>query len=141
MADIRPMRASDFAEVSGLWRRTEGLVISADETSDAIARYLDRNPGISHVAVVDDRIVGAALCGHDGRRAYLHHLAVDASFRGRGIGRGIVNAILAALREAGIVRCNLFVVDESEDARRFWTNDGWYEWPTIRLLSRDLADS
>jgi ribosomal protein S18 acetylase RimI-like enzyme len=38
-------------------------------------------------------ILGAVLCGNDGRRGYLHHLAVAAEWRRRGIGKALVRAI------------------------------------------------
>jgi ribosomal protein S18 acetylase RimI-like enzyme len=51
-----------------------------------IGLLLAGNPGLSLVAELDGAVVGAVLCGHDGRRALIYHLAVAASLRRRGIG-------------------------------------------------------
>lgn len=135
--EIRPMTISDYGEVLALWQSMEGLLLGEADAEHAIARYLARNPGISHVAVSEDRIIGAALCGHDGRRGLLHHLAVSPAFRRQGVGRAIVSACRRALHEQGIGRCNIFVLDGNDAGREFWRRDGWYDWPDIRLMSRD----
>ncbi len=74
---IAAMTAQDYDEVAGLWRHTEGVGLDDDtDTREEIAAYLARKPGFSYVARQQCQIVGAVLCGHDGRRGYLHHLAV-----------------------------------------------------------------
>ena len=106
--NIRPMTADDYDEVADLWRNTEG--IGLDEHVDAregIAGYLARHPGLSFVARQEGRIVGAVLCGHDGRRGYLHHLAVAAAWRRKGIGRALVEACLTGLGSVGIPKCKI----------------------------------
>ena len=125
------MVMEDYDQVYRLWSRTEGLVLTDADERDVVARYLQRNPGISHIADVCDRVVGAALCGHDGRRGLLHHLAVDAKYRGRGLGRSLVNACLQALASANISRCNIFIVDEHTQGREFWQHHGWL--PSCRV--------
>jgi hypothetical protein len=61
--------------------------------------------------------------------------------RTQGIGRALVNACLASLKDAGILRCNLFVLDGSDDGKRFWSKGGWYDWPEIRLMSKDSKEA
>lgn len=134
---IVPMTREHLADVIALWQGTDGLVLSDADRPENLDCYLSRNPGLSHVSIREDRIVGAALCGHDGRRGYLYHLAVSSEHRSQGIGRALVNACLGGLREAGILRCNLFVLEGNDDGKRFWSNGGWYDWPEIRLMSKD----
>jgi ribosomal protein S18 acetylase RimI-like enzyme len=137
--EIRAMTIGDYAEVYSLWQCAEGLVLGEADTGEAIAKYLERNPDISHVAVNDGRIIGAALCGHDGRRGFLHHLAVAPAFRKQGIGRAIVDACQRALQREGISRCNIFVLAGHDAAQLFWRHNGWYEWNNIRLMSSDWS--
>jgi ribosomal protein S18 acetylase RimI-like enzyme len=106
--EIQEMTAQDYDEVAGLWRNTEGIGLDDDtDTREGIAAYLARNPGFSYVARQQSRIVGAVLCGHDGRRGYLHHLAVDQAHRHEGVGRALVEACLAKLGSIGIQKCNI----------------------------------
>ncbi len=67
----------DFDEVYALWQRCEGVGLGSADSRPNIAAYLDRNPGMNFAARDGETIVGAILCRHDGRRGYIHHLAVQ----------------------------------------------------------------
>jgi acetyl esterase/lipase/GNAT superfamily N-acetyltransferase len=90
-----------------------------------ISQYLERNPGLSLVARNDEGIIGTVLCGHDGRRGYVHHLAVERDYRGQGIGRSLVEACLAKLQAVGIQRCQAFLHRNNEAGEKFWRRMGW----------------
>ena len=59
------------------------------DSKDDIARFLERNPGLSFVARDNGQLVGVVLCSHDGRRGYIDQLAVRKSHRRQGIGKGL----------------------------------------------------
>ncbi len=122
---IRIMTMADYADAMALWHRTEGMGLRPADASEHIARYLERNPGLSFVARHGDQLIGTVLCGHDGRRGYLQHLAVDRAYRGQGIGRQLVQRVLEALRSLGINKCHLFVIKENQAAIAFWQHIGW----------------
>jgi len=61
---------ADYEDAAALWYTTEGLVLRDADRPEAIASYLERNPGSSFVAVDGERLVGTVLCGHDGRQGY-----------------------------------------------------------------------
>ncbi len=139
MADVQivAMTMRDYAEVAALWERTEG--VGLDEDSDCAEKtrlYLERNPGLSFVARVEGEVVGAVLCGHDGRRGYLHHLAVGHSRRRAGIGRMLVERCLAGLRSVGIPKCNIFVFGENEAGNAFWRATGWVGRDDLFLMQK-----
>ena len=96
--------------------------------------YLARNPGLSFVARRAGKIVGAVLCGHDGRRGYLHHLAVEPSLRGQGIGSVLVRKCLAALAAIGVQRCNIFVFSDNESGKVFWRKTGWRTYEGLEVM-------
>jgi GNAT superfamily N-acetyltransferase len=77
------------------------------------------------VAVVENGIVGTVLCGHDGRRGILRHLAVKPAFRKKGIARALVKKSLDALGGQGIRKCNLYVEDYNPAGLQFWEHLGW----------------
>ncbi len=133
---IRQMTLEDYTAVTHLWQAVEGVGLSAADSAENIARYLARNPGLSFVASLDNRLVGAVLCGHDGRRGYLHHLAVDAAHRRTGIGRQLVTHCLAALDGMGIDKCHLFVFAANHDAQAFWKRAGWTQRIELQLFSK-----
>jgi ribosomal protein S18 acetylase RimI-like enzyme len=136
--DVRALTNEDHDGLLALWRRSPGVGLSAADGPGAIRRYLERNPGMSFIARADGRVVGAVLCGHDGRRGFLHHLAVDPAHQGRGLGRDLVQRCLAALRAEGIDKCHLFVKRTNEPAVRFWRRSGWHERDDLWMYSIDL---
>ena len=131
---MRHFRIEDFDAVIALWRRTEGVGLNESDTRPAVAAFLRRNPKLSFVAENDGRIIGAVLCGHDGRRGYLHHLAVSKRHRSRAIGRQLVNACLAKLRKAGISKCNIFIFANNAEGMKFWKHTGWSLRTELRLM-------
>jgi N-acetylglutamate synthase len=110
-------------------------VLRAVDEREAVRRYLEGNPGLSFVWEDDGTIVGAVLCGTDGRRGYLQHLAVAAAHRRRGIGRALVAASLGALGERGIEKCHLQLLPANTAARAFWRRLGWTERVDVVLMS------
>ena len=122
---IREMKIADYDPVYALLRSTEGVLLRAADSREAVQRYLERNPGLSFVACAEDRIVGCVMAGHDGRRGYLNHLAVEPAARQQGIGTALANEALAALKRAGIQKVHLAVVLENARAHEFWAHRGW----------------
>jgi ribosomal protein S18 acetylase RimI-like enzyme len=110
------------------------------KTEPAFARllHLERNPGMSQVCVeADGTIAGTVMCGHDGRRGYMYHVAVSGACRGKGAGREMVSRSLNALREAGIAKCHLMVIEGNALGRSFWSGTGWQERDGIVLFSQN----
>jgi N-acetylglutamate synthase len=138
---LRAMTIDDYDAVLALWKAAEGVGLSAADERPAIARYLERNPGMSFVACDDGRIVGAALCGHDGRRGYLHHLAVALPCRRRGLGRQLAERCLAALAAVGIDKCHLFVFGGNAAGAAFWKRIGWTLRTDLMILSKQVCRS
>ena len=147
---IRPMRMGDYDEVCALWKRTRGVGVGRSDRKENIRKYLRRNPGLSFVAREDDKpatrragksagkLVGAVLCGHDGRRGFIGHLAVDRDFRGKGIGKSLVDKCLAGLKRIGIHRCYVFVFTSNLSGQKFWKHTGWRSHSDFTFMSKDL---
>jgi len=126
---IRAMLDTDLPAVLALWQRTEGVGLNESDTPARLAAYLRRNPGQSFVAcdTHSDAILGAVLCGNDGRRGYLNHLAVASEARGKGIGKSLVEACLKQLANLDILKCNVFVYATNAAGRAFWKHMGWFD--------------
>ncbi len=126
MTLIRTMMIEDYEEVSALWHSIKGFAIrSLDDSREGIEKFLKRNPATSVVAIEDNRIVGAILCGHDGRRACFYHVCVAPDYRRKGIGADMVEAALKALKEEGISKVNLIAFATNELGNAFWQELGW----------------
>ena len=90
-----------------------------------VERFLKRNPGISVVAEMDGRVVGAILCGHDGRRGCLYHVCVHEDYRMHGIGRAMVVHCMNALQQEGINKVSLIAFTKNDIGNAFWKQIGW----------------
>jgi ribosomal protein S18 acetylase RimI-like enzyme len=122
---IREMTIAGYDEVHRLWSRTEGLCLGEDDNQDRFKLYLDRNQGLCFIAVSGTEIIGTVLCGHDGRRGILRHLAIKPEFRRRSIAKALIQKSLSALAEQGIKKCNIFVQDDNVAGLEFWKHVGW----------------
>ncbi len=136
--EIQQMTMADYDEVYALWRASEGIGLSADDERDGIARFLERNPGLAFVARRGKELAGVVLVGVDGRRGYLHHLAVGPAHRRQGLGRALVERCLSALGERGIRKCHLFVHASNQGGLDFWEEVGFYRRPELVLMSCDI---
>ncbi len=125
MFTIRRMTIDDYDAVIGLLKDMPGVVIRDADSREAVMRYLDRNPGLSFVAVESGIIVGCIMSGHDARRGYLQHLAVAEAFRKKGIGKALVEKCLAGLEKEGILKSHIDVLSDNEEAALFWEKIGW----------------
>jgi len=135
---FREMNINDYDRVLILWRRIPGLGLSGADSREGIRDLLERNPGLCFVCQEGERLVGTILCGHDARRGYIYHLAVDETCRRRGLGRQLTQLSLDALHRLGISRCHLFVYRDNEEAELFYGRMGWQKRTTLDIFSREL---
>ena len=135
---IREMDINDYSNVMSLWGRTKGIGLSESDERENISAFLSRNTGLSYVFIQDSIIVGAVLCGHDGRRGYIYHLAVESEYRGNKIGSKLITTCLDGLKAIGIKKCHLFVFNENELGKNFWTGNGWKLRGDILVFSNNL---
>jgi ribosomal protein S18 acetylase RimI-like enzyme len=122
---IREMTMDDCEAAYALWEASLTSVRDIDDSPEMIRRFLRRNPGLSVVAEEGDAVIGSILCGHDGRRGCLYHVAVDAAYRRGGVGRAMVRACLEALRAEGIQKCALVAYTQNEAGNAFWERLGF----------------
>lgn len=124
--EIRGMTIEDYDGVKALWMTIKGFAIrSIDDSREGVERFLQRNPNTSVVAVLDGRIVGAILCGHDGRRGCLYHVCVAPEFRKQGIGTKMVVYCMDALKAEQISKVSLIAFTQNDIGNAFWRKIGW----------------
>jgi GNAT superfamily N-acetyltransferase len=116
----------------------DGIEICEGDSCEEICEYLQRNPGLSRVAEVDGAIVGAALCGHDGRRGWIYHLAVADEYRGHGVGKKLVEDCLDGLRKIGLKRAIILVAGDNKAGHQFWLQNGWEDIDGAIAMTREL---
>lgn len=131
---------SHIEDAISLWQSHDGIGLSGSDSSDQLAAFLERNPGFSFIALNDDSLIGTILCGHDGRRGYIYHLAVADAFRRQGIARTLLDRSLFQLRQNNILKCHAFVFKSNPYAELFWGQNGWQRRDDLIAYSSELVD-
>jgi N-acetylglutamate synthase len=135
---IRVLQAEDYDKAIELWKRCPGIGLSTADERGPLSAFLAKNQGLGFAALEDGRLVGTSLCGSDGRRGYLYHVAVDPVRRRLGIGSALVSASLGALAATGVTKCHLFVFADNADGADFWRAAGWTFRGDIAVYSMNV---
>ena len=137
---ILEMTSDDYDQMIDLWKRTPGIGLSEADSKENIYRFLSRNKALSFVCEIqkEHRIVGTILCGHDSRRGYIYHLAVDDAYRKLGIGKELTARSIEQLRFLGVSKCPLFVYTDNEPALKFYEGTGWTKRKAPEIFSKDI---
>ena len=123
---IREMKIEDYDNVFALWKTIKGFGIrSVDDSKEGIERFLKWNPGLSVVAEEEGKIVGAILCGSDGRRGCLYHVCVHKDYRRQGIGKTMVIWCMEKLKELQINKVSLIAFTQNDIGNALWKEIGW----------------
>lgn len=123
---VRTMTTEDYPGVKALWMSIKGFAIrSIDDSYEGVERFIKRNPTTSVVAVMNNEIVGAILCGHDGRRGCLYHVCVREDCRLKGIGKAMVVHCMNALKAEKISKVSLIAFSTNDIGNAFWKQIGW----------------
>ena len=123
---IRSMEISDYSRVKELWLSIKGFCIrSLDDSKEGVEKFLLRNPGLSCVCEQKGVIIGAILCGHDGRRGCLYHVCVRKENRMHGIGKAMVTFCMKGLQKEGINKVSLIAFSTNDIGNAFWHEIGW----------------
>ena len=132
---IREMTIDDYDEVYEMWQITTKRALSKADEKDQMERYLKHNAGMSQVAVVDGKIVGTVLAGHDGRRGFIHHMAVLPEFRRKKIGHALAQTAIQKIREQGIDKTDIFCYQNNETGQSFWRDFGFEKREDVFVYS------
>lgn len=139
---IKKMTINDYEGVYQLWISTPGMGMrSIDDSKEGIAKYLNRNPETCFIAESENKIIGVILSGHDGRRGYIHHTAVNDTVRKQGIGTALVNAAIKALKEQGINKVALVAFSTNKLGNSFWESQGFKDRNDLVYRNKSLNDN
>lgn len=134
---FRPLQAEDIPDLRALWQRSPGLGLSAADEPAPLERFFLRNPNCSFGAYAQNwgRLVGTCLGGHDGRRGFLYHVAVDPEFQRQGVGREVVLKVLGALKGQGVGKVHALVFEDNPAGAAFWQALGAVRRRDVGLFS------
>lgn len=131
------MTIEDYDEIYAMWQITTKRALSNADRKEAIEKYLDRNKGLSQVAVSDGKIVGTVLAGHDGRRGFIHHMAVMPQYRRQGIAHAMAQRCISKIAADGIDKTHIFCYENNSTGQSFWKDFGFEKRDDIYVFSYD----
>ena len=130
---------SDYQPVIDLWSSIEkGVHVGRSDSPAEIEKKLVRDPDLFLVAEYENKIVGSVIGGYDGRRGLIYHLAVNAAFRGHGIGSQLMDEVESRLREKGCLKCYLLVANDNYEVEGYYQARGWQRMDDVRLFGKNL---
>lgn len=130
----------DYQQVYELWSSIEkGVHIGRSDSLTEIEKKVSRDPELFLVVEYQNKIIGSVIGGYDGRRGLIYHLAVDASFRGQGIGSRLMDEVEARLRAKGCLKCYLLVTADNIEVEDYYRQRGWQHMDSIHLFGKELT--
>ncbi len=113
-----------YEEIVMLWRKA-GVSVGSSDTREELERLLQRNPNLFLIGKLDKKIIGVVIGGFDGRRGYVHHLAVDPDYQKKGYGKMIMDELIEKFRKIGVHKIHLFIEKYNKNVVEFYQNLGW----------------
>jgi len=139
---IRRMTIEDYEQVYRLWLGTPGMGLnSVDDSREGIACYLRRNPATCFVAEKDGVVTGVILSGHDGRRGFIHHMAVAEKDQRQGIGEQLLAKAMEALGKEHIHKVALVVFENNLKGNAFWEKQGFVARADLVYRNKAISET
>ena len=140
---IRLVTIEDYDALYELWSSTEQsrrALNPVDDSRAGIDRYLKRNPNTCFAAVLEGKIIGVILTGHDGRRGIIHHMCVHPAYRRMGIAGHLVSLAEDALKKEGIQKVFGLVFKDNGPANAFWEQQGYSLRTNLNYRNKSLNE-
>ena len=138
---IRNMTLEDYDGVYDLWIHTPGMGLNdLDDSKAGIERYLKRNPFTCFVAEESGSIIGVILSGHDGRRGYIQHMAVELKHRKKGIATTLLEHVMEALKLEEINKVALVAFEKNEAGNSFWEKHGFTKRDDLIYRNKNIQE-
>jgi GNAT superfamily N-acetyltransferase len=105
--------------------RVEEFFVAGPRTSSAEIEGMLRSGGFLLAEAEDGPVAGCVYVGRRGERGYFGLLSVDPALQGRGLGRRLVAAAEARLRDEGHREVEILVVDVRTELLPFYEGLGY----------------
>jgi ribosomal protein S18 acetylase RimI-like enzyme len=113
-----------YNDIVHLWKKA-GISVGSSDSKKEIERMLERNPNLFLIGKIEEKIIAVVMGGYDGRRGYIHHLAVDPVHQKKGYGKYILDDLVKEFRKAGVHKIHLFIEKQNQAVVDFYTNLDW----------------
>ena len=133
--DIREYMDDDSDEVIALWAEC-GLSVPHNNPGRDIERKLSVDRDLFLVGESGDEIVATVMGGYEGHRGWINYLAVKPSFRRRGYGQVMMEAVEGRIEAKGCPKINLQIRSSNAQVIAFYRSIGYVEDHVVSLGKR-----
>jgi ribosomal protein S18 acetylase RimI-like enzyme len=121
---IEKFKMQYYNDIVELWKRA-GIGVGSSDTKDGAAAVLERNPDLFLIGKEKEKVVAVVIGAFDGRRGYVHHLAVDPNYQKNGYGKAIMDDLIERFREKKVHKIHLFIEKQTNEVINFYSKLGW----------------
>ncbi|MBE2315908.1 GNAT family acetyltransferase [Solirubrobacter sp. CPCC 204708] len=121
---IRPLAAGDREAAVALWHAC-GLTRPWNDPHADFSRAAEGPSSAVLGAFEDTTLIGSAMVGHDGHRGWVYYLGVHPEHRQRHLGRALMDACEAWVRERGVPKIEVMVRGDNAATRGFYEALGY----------------
>jgi ribosomal protein S18 acetylase RimI-like enzyme len=123
-----------YKDVVQLWKKA-GISVGSSDSKKEIERMLERNPNLFLIGKIGECIIAVVMGGFDGRRGYVHHLAVDPIHQKKGYGKKMMDHLVREFRRIGVHKIHLFIEKQNQAVVDFYNNLNWQIREDLIMMS------
>jgi len=140
---VRPFRESDATEVYSMLQGTEELHVGGLTYSEKAVRewHVTRAREVILMAEAEGKIVGfiaSKLNDPEPRAAYIDCLVVKPTYRGRGIGKQLLEHCISSLKARGVFFMHLHVRPDFPRTINFWGKNSFEGKQTLLWMCKAI---
>jgi ribosomal protein S18 acetylase RimI-like enzyme len=123
-----------YHEIIALWKRS-GIDISSSDTRDEIAKMLKRNPDLFLIGKENEKVIAVVMGAFDGRRGYVHHLAIDPDYQKKGYGKTMMDELIEKFQIKKVHKVHLLIEKSNKEVADFYRKLGWEVRDDLIMMS------
>ncbi|MFW9825101.1 MAG: GNAT family N-acetyltransferase [Candidatus Thorarchaeota archaeon] len=123
-----------YDEIVQLWRDA-GISVGSSDSKEEIQKMVTKNPELFLIGRLKGKIIAVVMGGFDGRRGYVHHLAVHPDYQKKGNGKKIMEKLIEIFLQKGVHKVHLFIEKSNKDVVSFYKNLGWERRKDLTMMS------
>ena len=123
-----------YHEIIDLWKRS-GIGVSSSDTRNEIERMLKRNPDLFLIGKENEKVIAVVMGAFDGRRGYLHHLAIDPDYQKKKYGKMMMDELIEKFHKKKVHKIHLFIEKDNKDVVDFYRKLGWEVRDDLIMMS------
>ena len=136
VTEVQPLPQHLYGAAVALWQQT-GLTRPWNDPDADLRRAMAGTASTVLAAVDREALLGTAMVGHDGHRAWVYYLAVTPTKQGSGLGRRLMRACEEWARTWGVPKLQLMVRADNCAAVAFYQRLGYLD-AQVTVLGRRL---